>query len=60
MNRTISKTRKINGRVYRLYKTYGSGYSARIYADELRKKGKSVRFFDHSGVGKKPYALYVY
>lgn len=56
----IPKTRKIDGRVYRLYKTYGSGYDARIYAERLRKKGKSARVFDHAGVGKKPYGLYVW
>jgi hypothetical protein len=57
----IPKTRKINGRVYRLYKTYGSEYDARISRDRLRKKGRHVRLItDYWGVGAKPYGLYVH
>jgi hypothetical protein len=54
----IAQTREIDGRVYRLYKEYGSRYDARIYRDRLRKKGKSARIIESSGVSS-PYALYV-
>lgn len=53
-----TKTKKINGKLYRLYRSYGSQYDARAKKAELRNKGRSVRIIEGWGV-KNPYAVYV-
>ncbi len=54
-----TKTKKISGKVYRLYKRYPSGYKAKAKQAELRKKGKSARIVIGEGI-KYPYDYYLY
>ena len=54
-----TRTKKIDGKVYRLYKVYSSGHDARAKKAKLRKQGKSVRIIEGHGV-QSPYALYVH
>lgn len=56
--KSASRTKKINGKVYRLQKSYDSKYDAQEVAARLRKKGRSARIIERY-VAVNPYSLYV-
>ena len=53
-----ARTKRIGGKVYRLYKPYNSKYDAQEIAARLRKRGRYARIIERN-VAVKPYILYV-